>query len=193
MEPRVRDAFAAIDRRSFLPGPQRRFADQDRPLGIGFGQTNSQPTTVVNMLTLLDVQPGQRVLDVGSGSGWTTALLGHLVGPEGEVLGVELVAELARSGARNLSAYDMEWTSIRPAEPGVYGLPELAPFDRILVSAMADELPLELVDQLRPGGLMVIPVRSRMLVVRSRGEDPPEVTEHGRYAFVPLVAGDPDR
>lgn len=188
MHDRLREAFAAVDRRAFLPGPQRRFAEQDRPLGIGHDQTNSQPTTVANMLELLDVRPGHRVLDVGAGSGWTTALLGHLVGPTGEVVGVELVPELARWGAGNLATFAMPWTSIRLAEPGVYGVPDAAPFDRILVSAGAEELPTDLVDQLVPDGLLVIPVQGRMLTVRRRNGEPPEVAEHGRYTFVPLLA-----
>ena len=188
MHDRLREAFAAIDRRAFLPGPQRRFAGQDRPLGIGHDQTNSQPTTVANMLELLDVQPGHRVLDVGSGSGWTTALLGHLVGPTGEVVGVELVPELVEWGAGNLAAFTMPWTSIRLAEPGVYGVPSAAPFDRILVSAGAEELPPGLVDHLAPDGVLVIPVRGRMLTVLRGPDGRPEVAEHGRYSFVPLLA-----
>ena len=139
------------------------------------------------MLELLDVQPGHHVLDVGSGSGWTTALLGYLVGPTGEVVGVELVPELVDVGRRNLGEFDMGWTSIELAEPGCYGVPERGPYDRILVSAGAPELPRALVEQLRPGGLMVIPVRSRMLTVRARTDGPPEIAEHGRYSFVPLL------
>lgn len=188
MDDRLREAFAVIDRREFLPRQQRRFAEQDRPLGIGHGQTNSQPTTVANMLELLDVRPGQRVLDVGSGSGWTTALLGHLVGPTGEVLGVELVPELVEWGAENVAAFAMPWTSIRIAEPGVYGIPSSAPFDRILVSAGAEELPAELVGQLAGDGLLVIPVQGRMLTVRRDRDGHPEIAEHGRYSFVPLLA-----
>ncbi len=81
-------AFAAAPRAQFLPESEKRFAGLDRPLPIGHGQTNSQPTTVRHLLQHLDVRPGQRVLDVGCGSGWTTALLAHLVGPQGSVTGV---------------------------------------------------------------------------------------------------------
>src|SRR4051812_9944700 len=87
-------AFAAAPREAFLPASHHRFAGVDEPLPIGHGQTNSQPSTVRRMLSLLDVEPGQRVLDVGSGSGWTTALLAHLVGPGGSVVGVERYADL---------------------------------------------------------------------------------------------------
>ncbi len=190
VDERLRDAFAAVDRRRFLPEHQRAAAGEDRPLEIGFGQTNSQPTTVANMLRLLDVHPGQRVLDVGTGSGWTTALLGHLVGPEGRVVGVELVPELARWGAENLAAFALPWATIQEAGPGVYGVPGSGPYDRILVSAGAEELPHDLVEQLSPDGLMVIPVRSVMLTVRRRPDGGAEVEEHGAYAFVPLL---PDR
>jgi protein-L-isoaspartate(D-aspartate) O-methyltransferase len=187
VDDRVRDAFVAVDRRGFLPRHERRWAADDRPLAIGHGQTNSQPSTVAAMLELLAVEPGQRVLDVGSGSGWTTALLGHLVGPSGEVVGVELVEELAAWGAENLAALHMPWTSIRVAEPGTYGVPEQGPYDRILVSAEALDLPDELVDQLGPGGRMVIPVDGRMLLVRRRDDETLDVTTHGWYRFVPLL------
>jgi protein-L-isoaspartate(D-aspartate) O-methyltransferase len=158
-------------------------------LPIGHGQTNSQPTTVRHLLQWLDVTAGQRVLDVGSGSGWTTALLGHLVGPEGSVTGVEAVPDLVDFGRANLAAYPMPWVRIEPADPHVLGLPDEGPFDRILVSAESDTLPPTLVGQLAPGGVMVVPVAGRLNVVR-RPEDPdaePEVARHGYYRFVPLV------
>jgi protein-L-isoaspartate(D-aspartate) O-methyltransferase len=184
---RVRAAFAAVDRRRFLPRHERRFADLDRPLPIGHDQTNSQPRTVADMLELLEVQPGQRVLDVGSGSGWTTALLAQLVGPSGEVLGVERVPELAEWGARNLAEMDTPWATIHHAQPGVLGLPEHGPFDRILVSAEAEDLPQPLVDQLASPGRMVIPVRGRMVLVTRVRRGDVAVSVHGHYSFVPLI------
>ena len=117
------------------------------------------------MLRLLDVRPGQRVLDVGSGSGWTTALLAHLTGPDGEVLGVEIEADLVGFGAANLAATAQPWATITRATPDVLGLPDSAPYDRILVSAEPQALPQQLVDQLGDGGRMVIPVRGTMLLV----------------------------
>lgn len=180
-------AFAAHPRSGFLPEHLQAEADYDGPLPIGCGQTSSQPRTVAAMLRLLEVAPGQRVLDVGSGSGWTTALLAQLVGPAGAVHGVELEPELVRFGRANLAATNQPWASIVAAEPGVLGLPTLAPFDRILVSAEPEVLPQALVDQLGPGGVMVIPVAGVMQRVR-RGESPDEirVTTHGGYSFVPL-------
>ncbi|HNJ45713.1 MAG TPA: protein-L-isoaspartate O-methyltransferase [Ottowia sp.] len=178
-------AFAAQPREGFLPPDQRPLAALDHPLPIGWGQTNSQPSTVANMLRLLQVEPGMRVLDVGAGSGWTTALLAHLVGPQGQVHGVERVPELVRFGADNLAATGQPWARIVAAEPGQLGLPALAPFDRILVSAEADRLPQALVDQLADHGLMVIPVNGSMHSVRRRGDEL-ELGTHGEYRFVPL-------
>lgn len=183
---RVRKAFDMIRREDFLPRDQHRHAHEDRALHIGYRQTNSQPTTVSNMLMLLEVEPGDRVLDVGSGSGWTTALLGVLVGPTGEVHGVECVPELVTWGRENLAKYAMPWTSITQASAHVLGLPDQAPFDRILVSAEASRLPDELVGQLAVGGVMVVPVAGHMTVVR-RTTGEPTVVQHGLYSFVPLI------
>ncbi|RYB89462.1 protein-L-isoaspartate carboxylmethyltransferase [Nocardioides glacieisoli] len=179
----VGEAFAATPRRAFLPRGVRRRATYDGPLAIAAGQTNSQPRTVDDMLRLLDVRRGQRVLDVGAGSGWTTALLAHLVGPEGVVVGVELEPTLVTFGSGNLAAVDRPWASIRLATPGVVGDPDGAPYDRVLVSAMPDALPSTLVDQLADDGVLVIPVAGTMLRVTQPGA---VVTEHGRYRFVPL-------
>ena len=179
----VESAFAAHPRVGFLPSRQRLFASYDGPLRIAAGQTNSQPRTVAAELRLLEVRPGHRVLDVGAGSGWTTALLGHLVGATGEVVGVELEPELVAFGRANLAATDQPWTSITQAKAGVLGLPARAPYDRILVSAEPAELPTELVDQLADDGVLVIPVAGTMLRVANPGR---VVTRHGRYRFVPL-------
>lgn len=185
----VAAAFADVPRTGFLRRESRNLAGLDAPVTIGHGQTNSQPSTVADMLRLLDVRAGQRVLDIGAGSGWTTALLGHLVGPTGLVVGVELLGELAAWGEQNVRATPYDWASVRETEPGVLGLPGRGPFDRILVSADPGRFPTPLLDQLAPESRLVIPVAGRMtLVVRHDGRD--EFSEHGRYRFVPLVWGD---
>jgi protein-L-isoaspartate(D-aspartate) O-methyltransferase len=185
---RVREAFEATPREHFLPESQRRFAEADQALPLSHGQTNSQPTTVRNMLDLLDVEPGQKVLDVGSGSAWTTALLAHLVGPEGTVYGVELVPELVELGRANLAGLDLPHARIDRADPAVLGRPDDAPYDRILVSAEARRMPQSLVDQLAEGGVMVVPVNGRMARVERRAKGL-RTSWHGYYRFVPLVEG----
>ena len=192
---RIRAALAAAPRAGFLPHARRDEAADDRPVPIGHGQTNSQPTTVANMLALLDVPPGARVLDIGAGSGWTTALLAHLAGPTGEVIGVELVPELRDFGAGNLllataaseRSDEFAPADIRLADPGRLGAPDDGPFDRILVSAQPQTLPEELIDQLAPDGVLVIPVAGVMLRVKSFDDGGLAIGEHGEYRFVPLL------
>ena len=197
---RIAEAFARVPREPFLPVAERQNASDNVPLSIGRGQTNSQPSTVADMLRLLDPQPGETVLDLGSGSGWTSMLLAVLVGPTGRVLGVERHPELVESSQAAIEAViaesaDQETLAevgIHAAVPGALGLPAEAPFDRILVSAGAESLPDQLVDQLAVGAAMVIPVAGEMLrVVRDGpGSDELTITRHGRYRFVPLVVGE---
>lgn len=184
---RVDQAFARTPRSGFLPERERHRAAEDGPLAIGDDQTNSQPSTVAAMLRLLDVRPGQLVLDVGSGSGWTTALLADLVGPDGQVIAVERVPRLVETSRAALAGFDRPWAQVRRADPDVLGAPDHAPFARILVSAEANELPEELVDQLGPDGVLVVPVAGEMrrVAMRPHGR---RVTRHGRYRFVPLIS-----
>ena len=184
----LHEAFRVVAREDFLRPADRSRAGFDGPIAIGRRQTNSQPRTVFAMLELLDVRPGQRILDVGSGSGWTTALLAHLVTPTGTVIGTELEPDLVAFGSANLATYDVPWASIRQAAPGTLGAPDDAPFERILVSAEARTLPEPLVDQLGVGGTMVLPVGAHMTRVEryGPGRDAVNVTTHGLYSFVPL-------
>jgi protein-L-isoaspartate(D-aspartate) O-methyltransferase len=181
----VRRAFEAVPRADFLPERERSRAAYDGPIQLGHGSTNSQPRTVEAMLELLQVRRGDRVLDVGAGSGWTTALLAHLTGPSGSVIGLELEPSIAKWGAENVRRAAMPWATLEPAILGVLGDPERAPYDRILVSADAAGLPQDLVEQLVEGGRMVVPVYGVMTVVVRRGKDV-AVTHHGLYSFVPL-------
>ena len=132
------------------------------------------------------MRPGHRVLDVGAGSGWTTALLARLVGEGGRVLGVERIGDLADRAGRAVAAHGLTWAEVRVARSGVLGWPDEAPYDRVLVSAMARRFPDPLADQLAPGGVLVVPVSGVMVRAERRGDDL-SMTRHGWYSFVPLI------
>lgn len=188
-EARVRAAMSSTPRAEFLPLEVRDLADADHPVMIGWNATNSQPSTVARMLELLDVQPGDRVLDVGSGSGWTTAILSALAGEQGAVIGVELVPQLVTYGRDRLEGRGTR-AEIREAVAGVLGLPDEAPFDRILVSAQATTVPVQLEAQLTEGGRLVVPVAGVMTVVDIRDGIPHRRADAGLYSFVPLEESD---
>ena len=183
--PRIINAFRAVDRVDFVPDDVKAQAHLDVPLPIGFEQTISQPTTVAFMMELLSPQPGDHILDIGSGSGWTTALLSHIVGPEGSVLGLERIPELVAFGNENLMAHAIDNASIERAGT-VLGSPRKAPFDRILVSAAARTFPNELVSQIREHGVLVLPVRDAIWrVVRIAHQ--PSIEKFNGFVFVPLI------
>ena len=179
-------AFKAINRVDFVPENVKVYANLDRPLPIGYGQTISQPTTVYMMLEWLDPQEGHKVLDVGSGSGWTTALLAAIVGKKGVVHAVERVPELLEFGRRNCAKYHLKNVTFHNAGQ-VYGSPLKSPFDRILVSAAANKLPSELIAQLAPGGKMVIPIQNDIHVISKSPDDNIRTVVHEGFVFVPLV------
>lgn len=183
---RIIDAFRKIDRKDFVLPQYLSEAYGDYPLPIGFGQTISQPATVAIMLELLAPQRGDKILDVGSGSGWTTALLAHIVGLKGKVWGVEIIPGLIAFGKDNLSKYPLPWAKIAPANKNL-GLPSSAPFDKILVSASAKELPEELILQLKKGGTMVLPILDTLYRIHKLSDEKIEIRAFPGFSFVPLV------
>lgn len=180
----VNQAFEAIKRSNFVPEEYKSLSDEDMPLPIGYGQTISQPTTVRLMLEWLDAGPGQKILDVGSGSGWTTALLSCIAGTRGRVYAVERIPELVEMSQENCERIGIKNASFHTARP-VYGLPGFAPYDRILVSASADHLPEELISQLKPKGKLVIPVHNDILEIFN--DEKPRIKRHHGFVFVPLI------
>ena len=181
-------AFTAVDRKDFVRPENVIEAYENYPLPIGFGQTISQPYTVAFMLELLDPEPGNRVLDVGSGSGWTTALLAYIVGEKGLVYGIEIIPELAKWGAENLVNYHFKHASIHEAGETL-GNPSWAPYDRILVSAAGNDIPDTLVKQLAPGGIMVIPVKSSLCQIKKDRAGIITTNMFDGFVFVPLITG----
>lgn len=180
------EAFRAIQRKDFLPDDLQDQAYIDAPIPIGFGQTNSQPSTVKMMLEWLDPQPGDKILDVGSGSGWTTALLSYLVGPKGQIYAVEKVPELVEFGRDNCRRIGVKNAKFYEAG-NRFGLPKFAPYDRILVSASADKMPEDLIKQLNVGGTMVAPILNSIFIVNKAGLEDFETIEKPGFIFVPLV------
>jgi len=165
-------------------------AEADVALPIGYGQTISQPLVVAIMLELLDAQKGDSVLDVGSGSGWTTALLSYIVGSEGSVIAIDIVRELTEIGQKNADKFGFVSRGIAKFHhaDGSKGFPDKAPYDRILVSASVnDEIPQVLKDQLKVGGKMVIPVKNSVIYLEKEKDGSFYKEEFPGFTFVPFV------
>lgn len=187
--PAIIRAFEAVDRLGFVMPEYQADANLNEPLPIGYGQTISQPLTVAFMLELLQPSEGNRVLDVGAGSGWTAALLRELVGPTGKVYAIERIPQLKRFCEENLAKAGLADIEVIRAD-GSKGLPEQAPFDRIHVAAAANEVPKRLLEQLAVGGVLVIPigeyVQDVVRIERQGGGNYREQRFPG-FQFVPLV------
>jgi protein-L-isoaspartate(D-aspartate) O-methyltransferase len=182
---RVLEAMGRVPREEFVPPDLRSLAYQDGPLPIGFGQTISQPFTVAYMCQLLEPRGGEKVLEIGTGSGYSAAVLSHLAG---EVFTVERIPGLAELARDHLLAYPNVHVA---TANGTVGLPEQAPFDGIVVTAGAPALPDEYVKELREGGRIVIPLgidrfsQTMCRFTRLAGEM--KVEELGGFLFVPLI------
>jgi protein-L-isoaspartate(D-aspartate) O-methyltransferase len=179
-------AFRECDRSFFVPKELNDEIYGDYPLPIGMGQTISQPTTVAIMLELLQPQSGEKILDIGSGSGWTTALLATAVGKNGFVEGIERIAYLVEYGQESLKNANIDNASIELSNPSVLGKPGHL-YDRILVSASAMDMPMELLDQLKPDGILVIPILESVWRITKARNGEIESYELPGFRFVPLI------
>ena len=194
LSPRVMAAMAKVPRHLFVPRAEIDYAYDNRPLSIGYGQTISQPYIVAVMSDLLDLGPADKVLEIGTGCGYQTAVLAELAG---HVFSIELVEALAAHAARRLQSLGYDNVSLRCGD-GYAGWPEKAPFDAIIVTAAPERIPDALVDQLKPRGRLVIPVgvaHNTQSLLRCVKEDDGRLRRENKLpvAFVPMVRRDPGR
>jgi protein-L-isoaspartate(D-aspartate) O-methyltransferase len=183
---RVLRAIGRVPREEFVPFELRPFAYDDRPLPLGYGQTISQPLMVATMMELLHLQGDEKVLEIGTGSGYQAALLAELAA---RVITVERVPELAEIAAERLRRLGYNNVTVHAAKAEL-GWPEETPYDGIIVAAGAPHVPRPLVEQLAMGGRLVIPVGQRsvqQLVSVTREGDSVRVRRHGQCRFVPLI------
>jgi protein-L-isoaspartate(D-aspartate) O-methyltransferase len=188
LDPGVLEAMRRVPRHAFVPASQRELAYTNRPLPIGYGQTISQPYILALMSGLLRLAQHSRTLEIGTGSGYQAAVLaelGHLV------YTIEIISELAEQAAKRLPELGYRAVHIRQGD-GYYGWPEAAPFDGIVVTAATSQIPPPLLDQLRPGGRMVIPIGPAFLVqqlmlVEKLADGSIRTEALVPVAFVPLV------
>ncbi len=180
MNKKIAEAFGSIDRKNFIPKEYQSLAYEDTALPIGYEQTISQPSTIAFMLELLEVDNDQKILEIGSGSGYVLALLNQ-VADNLDIYGVEIIPELVSSSRKMLK--DSSNIKIFNASSQL-GLPQKAPFDRILVSATAKDFPKELINQLNDGGIIVCPVKNSIIKYKNGIFE-----EYPGFAFVPLISG----
>ncbi len=186
--PEIVGAFYEIDRADFISEKLKNEAYANMPLPIGYGQTISQPLTVAFMLELLQPAEGDKILDIGSGSGWQSSLLAHIVGEKGKVFAIERISELSELGKNNSEKYGFKNLEFIVGN-GSAGYGKEAPYDKIIVAAAAsEEIPEELKKQLKIGGRLVIPVENSIWLVVKKAEDEYEEKEFPGFVFVPLIA-----
>jgi len=186
LDPRVLEAMRKIPREEFVPFVQRRAAYRNRPLSIGSGQTISQPYIVALMTDLLQVKPEDTVLEIGTGSGYQAAVLSALAK---DVYTIEIVESLGRSAAKTFERLGYTNVHARIGD-GYKGWPEHAPFDSIIVTAAPDHVPPALIEQLKPGGRLVIPVgrlAQSLLVITKNADGTTSREEVVAVQFVPLT------
>ena len=188
--PRIISAFREIKRKNFITEELKGLAEINEAMPIGYGQTISQPLVVAFMLEQLQPRPGDKILDIGSGSGWTTALLAQIVGGKGKVVAIEFVPELKKFGEENAAKYNFAEKGIVKfiRADGSKGYEEEAPFDKILASAAAQgEIPRAWKEQLKIGGRIVCPIKNSIWLFVKKSRTDFEEKEYPGFAFVPLV------
>ncbi len=188
LDPRVLDALRAVPRHEFVPPDERRRAYDDQPLPIGYGQTISQPFMVAVMTDLLEVKPGQRVLEIGTGSGYQAAVLAQM---GAQVFTIEIIPQLGEAARDRLRRLGYQTIEARVGD-GYYGWADKAPFDAIIVTAAANHIPPPLLAQLRTDGRMVIPLGNpfgmqHLLLVRKDKDGRTTTRKVLPVRFVPLT------
>lgn len=189
---RIKHVLEAVDRADFVPLEEKRFAYMDEALSIGFGQTISQPYTVVFMLERLDVQEGDVVLEIGYGSGWQTALLADLVGAEGKIHAMELVPELCEFGKANVEKYPEIAKHVSfYCQNASGGLSDVAKnsggFNRIIAAAEVKKVPVAWRTQLKTGGVLVYPQEGSLFKETKNDKGEFGMEEYPGFAFVPFI------
>ena len=190
LEARVMNAIGSVPRHEFVPAYLRERAYENRPLPIGHSQTISQPYIVAIMTELLELEPHDRVLEIGTGSGYQAAILATLID---QVYSIEIIEPLGEAARQRLARLGYDKVRVRLGD-GYYGWEEHAPFDAIVVTAAASHVPPPLISQLKPGGRMVIPVGShfmtqQLLLVNKSLDGEVRTRQILPVAFVPLTGG----
>ncbi len=188
--PRIIEAFLKIDRADFVPLELKRDAYINEPLLIGEGQTISQPYTVAFMIELLQPKSGDKIFEIGFGSGWQTALLAEVIGESGEIFAVERIKKLFNFGTKNISKYNFIKNGIVKTIGGdaTKGLKRHAPFDKIIAAAAGAKVPETWLEELKIGGRLVMPKKESIWLYVKKSKTEFEKREYPGFVFVPLIS-----
>ena len=184
----VIEAFKAIDRKDFLPEDLQNQAYENTALPIGEKQTISQPLVVAFMLELLELKPGGKILEIGTGSGWNTALMAKIIGGQGKIYSIERIEALHDFAKKNISKYEFAAGVVELIlGDGSKGFSGGAPYDKIIAAASGKEIPPAWKEQLKIVGRIVSPVKDSIVVIDKLTKDKFETKQYFGFAFVPLV------